>query len=183
MSAAQALKFGSCDLACLGIIPCAQPNWIFRRQSSSSTIPCCCRSVPIQSFADADRTGRRIAVVLNHASTFALKRTAKHAELVGTELPDAAFDLLREGSVKAFAAPREQLLDYSERLPGSRVLELGYGINNAGIAMRQGRPERLAYLSEFVEEAKTSGLIADIIARGNLRGFRVAPAAGAATQA
>jgi len=179
LTAAQALKSGACDLACLGIDPKRTAELDFSpavvQFDYTLLLPA---GSSIQSFADADRTGRRIAVVLNHASTFALTRLAKHAELVGTELPDAAFDLLREGSVDAFAAPREQLLDYSERLPGSRVLEGGYGINNAGIAIRKGQPERLAYIREFVEEAKASGVIADIITRGNLRGFRVAPAAG-----
>ncbi len=67
------------------------------------------------------------------------------------------------------------------QLPGSRVLEEGYGINNAGIAIKKGQAGRLAYIREFVEEAKASGVIADIIERGRLRGFRVAPAANAAT--
>jgi polar amino acid transport system substrate-binding protein len=184
VTAAQALKSGACDLACLGIDPVRTAELDFSpavvQFDYTLLVPA---GSTIRSFADADRAGRRIAVVLNHASTFALKRTAKHAELVGTELPDAAFDLLREGSVEAFAAPREQLLDYSDRLPGSRVLELGYGINNAGFAIRKGQPGRLAYIREFVEQAKASGLIADIIARGNLRGFRVAPAADATTDA
>jgi polar amino acid transport system substrate-binding protein len=166
LSAIEGLKAGACDLACLGIDasrtaqldfspPLVQFDYTLLLPAGS----------PMQNFADADRPGKRIAVVLNHASTFALRRLAKHAELVGTELPDAAF-----------AAPREQLLDYSEELPGSRVLDEGYGINNAGIAIGKGQPGRLAYIREFVEEAKASGLLADIIARGRLRGFRVAPA-------
>jgi polar amino acid transport system substrate-binding protein len=182
LTAAQALKSGACDLACLGIDPTRTAELDFSpavvQFDYTLLVP---SGSTIQSFADADRPGRRIAVVNNHASTFALKRMAKHAEQVGSELPDAAFDLLREGRVDAFAAPREQLLDYGERLPGSRVLEAGYGINNAGIAIRKGQPGRLAYVCEFVEQAKASGTVADIIARGNLRGFRVAPAAGAAT--
>jgi polar amino acid transport system substrate-binding protein len=184
LTAAQALKSGVCDLACLGIDPARTAELDFSPALAqfdySLLVPA---GSAIQTFAGADRPGRRIAVVLNHASTFALKRTAKHAELVGTELPDAAFDLLRQRRVDAFAAPREQLLDYCERLPGSRVLEVGYGVNNAAIAIGKGQPGRLAYIGEFVEEAKASGLIAEIIARGKLRGFRVAPAAGAARHA
>jgi polar amino acid transport system substrate-binding protein len=183
LAAAAALKSGACDLACLGIDPSrtavldfspavVQFDYTFLVPGNSA----------IGSFADADRPGQRIAVVLNHASTFALTRKAKHAELVGRELPDAAFDLLRAGQVEAFAAPREQLLDYSMLLPGSRVLDDSYGINNAGIALAQGQAGRLSYIREFVEQAKASGLIADIIQRGGLRGFRVAPPAGADTR-
>jgi len=184
VAAAEALKSGGCDLACLGIDPKRTAELDFSpavvQFDYTLLLPA---GSSIQSFADADQTGCRIAVVLNHASTFALTRLAEHAELTGTELPDAAFAMLRDGSVDAFAAPREQLLDYGERLPGSRVLEAGYGINNAGIAIRKGQPERLSYIREFVEQAKASGLVADIVTRGNLRGFRVAPAAGTDTHA
>ncbi len=178
VKAAENLKTGACDLACLGIDPSRTAELDFTpplvQFDYTLLLP---RDSPIDRFADADRPGRRIAVVLNHASTFALRRKAVHAELVGSELPDAAFALLGAGTADAFAAPREQLLDYSALLPGSRVLDEGYGINNAGIAIAKGQAGRLAFICEFVAEAKASGLIARIIERGNLRGFRVAPAA------
>ncbi len=175
-SALEGLKAGACDLACLGIDASRTAQLDFTpalvQFDYTLLVP---HDSNIRSFADADRPGTRIAVVLNHASTFALTRKARHAELAGTELPDAAFELLRNGKVAAFAAPREQLLDYAARLPGSRVLDDSYGLNNAGIAIRKGQAGLLAYLCEFVEEAKASGLLAGIIERGNLRGFRVAP--------
>ena len=59
----------------------------------------------IHSAADADRPGLRIAVAHNHASSLALSRMVKHAELIGAELPDTAFDLLRAGNADAFALP------------------------------------------------------------------------------
>lgn len=172
------LTSGASDLACLGIDatrtaaldfspPLVQFDYTLLLPPGSA----------IKSFADADQPGRRIATVLDHASTFALARTAVHAVRVGTQLPDAAFALLRAAAVDAFAAPREQLLDYCEMLPGSRVLDDGYGVNNAGIAIAKGQPARLAFVHEFAEDSKKSGLIAAIIARGRLRGFRVAPAA------
>ena len=105
----------------------------------------------------------------------------KHAELLGAELPDDAFDLLRAGNADAFAFPREVLLDYSTKLPGSRVLADAYGVNRVAIAIQKGQPERLAYMSEFIEQAKASGLVARIIERGGLRGFRVAPRASVGT--
>jgi polar amino acid transport system substrate-binding protein len=128
----------------------------------------------IDSIADVDRPGIRIAVVRNHASTFALSRIVKHGELVAADMPDAAFDLLRAGDVHAFAAPREALLDYSVKLPGSRVLTDAYGVNVVGLAVRKGQDGRLAYVSEFIEEAKASGLIQRAIEGAGLRGVRVA---------
>jgi polar amino acid transport system substrate-binding protein len=80
-----------------------------------------------------------------------------------------------EGKADAFALPREQLLHYSAKMPGSRVLEEAYGVNRTGMAIRKGQPERLAYISEFLEEAKASGLIQGVIERDGLRGFQVSP--------
>jgi len=128
----------------------------------------------IRSCADAERPSVRVAIVSSHASALALRRRASQADLIGSELPDDAFALLVAGKVDAFALPREQLLDYSGKLPGSCVLDDSYGINRVAMAVQKGRSGWRAYFSEFVEDAKASGLIAQIIARGALRGFQVA---------
>ena len=67
----------------------------------------------IRTIADADRPGVRIAAVRNHLSTLALSRILKHAESVGAEIPDAAFDLLRTGNADAWASTAPALLEYS----------------------------------------------------------------------
>ena len=69
------------------------------------------------------------------------------------------------------------LEDYAAKLPGSRVLTDAYGVNRVGIAIQQGHPGRLTYISEFVEEAKASGLVQRAIDRVGLAQFRVAPSA------
>lgn len=178
----ESLKAGACDLGFLGIEPsrAAEIDFsppVFQFDYTYLVPP----FSAILSASDADRSGVRIAVVRNHASTLALSRIVKHAELVGSELPDAAFDLLRADNADAFAFPRDVLLDYSVKLPGSRVLEDRYGINRVGIAIRKGQTGRLAYISEFVEEAKASGMIKLAIERGGLRGFRVEPRGNAST--
>ena len=66
------------------------------------------------------------------------------------------------------------LVEYSEKLPGSRVLDEGYGINRVGIAVAKHRTGLRAYLADFVDESKASGLIARLIAEADLRGFEVA---------
>ena len=57
--------------------------------------------------------------------------------------------------------------------PGSRVLDEGYGINRVGIAVAKERADMLSYCSDFVGDAKASGLIAGFIAEAGLRGFAV----------
>ena len=108
-----------------------------------------------------------------------MRRIVKQAELIGVELPESAFDLLRDRKVDAVAFPRDQLVEFAGRLPGARVLAQGYGVNRVAMAVQKSRSEWRAYFSEFVEDAKASGLVARIIARGALRGFQVAAAESA----
>jgi polar amino acid transport system substrate-binding protein len=131
---------------------------------------------PIKSIADADRPDVRIAVVRDHASTLTLSRKFKHAQLVYAATPDPTFELLRSGQADAFASVRGILLAYSAKLPGSRVLEEYYGANLLGMVVPKGQTARLAYLSEFIEQAKTSGLVQQAIERAGVPGFRMAPA-------
>ena len=127
----------------------------------------------IQRIADADKPDVRIAAVSGHASTLTLSRILKHAELVYAATPDPTFEILREGDAQAFASVRPVLIGYSKKLPGSRVLEDHYGANLVGLVVRQGQTERLSYLTEFVEQAKASGLIQQAIDRAGLPGHLV----------
>jgi polar amino acid transport system substrate-binding protein len=132
-------------------------------------------SSDIRSVADADRSGIRIAVVLNHASTLCLNRMRKHAELVEAETPETAFELLRLGRVGAWASTRPALLEFSSKLSGSWVIEDCFGANFTAMTVPKGHAERLAYISEFIEEAKSSGLVQRAITRSGWRGVHVAP--------
>jgi polar amino acid transport system substrate-binding protein len=130
----------------------------------------------IQRVADADRPDVRIAVVRDHASSLTLSRIFKHAQLVYAATPDPTFELLRTGQADAFASIRAVLLAYSPKLPGSRVLEDHYGANLLGMVVPKGQTARLAYISEFIEQAKASGLVQTAIERSGLPGHQVAPA-------
>ena len=136
----------------------------------------------IRSILDADRPGARIAAVRNHASTIALSRLLKQAELVYAETPDHTFELLCTGRAGAMASARPTLLSFSTQLPGSQVLEDRYGANINRIVVPKGSAGRLAYVSEFVEEAKASGLVQKAIDRAGPRGTQVAPPGNPTTQ-
>jgi polar amino acid transport system substrate-binding protein len=94
----------------------------------------------------------------------------KHAELLRTESLDTAFDLLRAGKVEAFASARRDLVRYSTKMPGSRVLADRYGASFSAIAVPKGHAGRLAYVSEFIEEAKASGLVQRALERAGQGG-------------
>ncbi len=129
----------------------------------------------IRRIADADRPGIRIAVVRDHLSTLALTPMLKHAEALVAEVPAAAFDLLHKGQADVFASTRPVLMAYTGKLPGSQVLEERFGQNRVAMLVAKDQPGRLAYVSEFVEQAKASGLVQQAIERVGERGLRVAP--------
>jgi polar amino acid transport system substrate-binding protein len=99
----------------------------------------------------------------------------QRAELVRTDGEAAAADLLRTGRAHARAAARLALLEEAAMLHGSRVLDDGFGAISFAALVPKGHPGRLAYVGEFVEEAKASGLVRRAIESAGLRGVEVAP--------
>jgi len=134
----------------------------------------------IRNFAEADQPGARIGVPRGDAVDLRLTRIAKQAELVRVDNQAAGADLLRSGRINAYAAPRPALLGMSAHLSGSHVLDDSFAtISFAAFVPKghEGHAGHLAYASEFLEEAKASGLIKSFIERAGLRGMKVAPPA------
>jgi polar amino acid transport system substrate-binding protein len=129
----------------------------------------------IRSVTEADQPGVRIAVTSKSVEEIVLSRSLKRAELQRVDTISAGFDLLRDGNAHALAAPRPALLPLSARLPGSRVLEDRFHAAFGAMAVPKGQTGRLAYIVEFVEQAKASGLVQQAIERAGVRGVQVAP--------
>ena len=170
------LATGACDIGAMGYDPTRAPQVggftpAFMQVDYSVLVPA---GSPIHGFADVDRPGFRIAAVRNHASTLALTRMLTRAEQVGADTPDESFELLRSGRVDAWASIRPRLMEFSAQLPGSRVLEGSYGANHPALVVPKGQTARLAYISEFVEQAKASGVVQRAIERAGQPGYRVA---------
>jgi polar amino acid transport system substrate-binding protein len=129
----------------------------------------------IAKVTDADRPGIRIAAIRNHASTNELVRQIKHAEFIYAETPEQTFALVRDGKADVMASTRLLLLDFSTKLSGASVLADRYGANINRMVVPKGKADWLAYVNEFVEEAKASGAVQQFIERGGTRGVTVAP--------
>jgi polar amino acid transport system substrate-binding protein len=175
IEAMEALNAGACDVSFTGIEmsraaqvslspPLFELDFTLLVPAGSS----------IHRLADADRPGVRIAVVRHHISTLTLNRRVKHAELAYAEMPERAFELLRTGRAEAWASVGFVLRKYSARLPGSRVLDGRYGVNVLAMAVAKHRAGRLAYVAEFVEEIRASGLAQRAVELSGFRGLRVA---------
>jgi polar amino acid transport system substrate-binding protein len=129
----------------------------------------------VQHVLDIDHAGNHIAAVRNHASTIELHALLKQAEFNYADTPEHTFELLRDGKANAMASARPTLLSYAAKLPGSHVLADRYGANINRIVVPKGKAARLAYVSEFVEDAKAKGLVQKAIEHGGPPGVTVSP--------
>jgi polar amino acid transport system substrate-binding protein len=169
----ECLDSGACDYGSLGFDP-ARADKVegftapFMQFGYTFLVP---PGSAIASFADADRAGVRIAVVRYHASTLAIARILKNAEQVSTDTPDESFDLLRGGKVDAWASAAPALFDYAAEFPGSRVLADSYGANRPTLVAPKGKPERFAYIKDFIDHANASGLSQQVLDRAGAPGY------------
>ena len=133
---------------------------------------------PLMGIEDVARAGVRIAVSGRSAYDLYLTRHLKQAELVRADGIDASYDLFVNDDLDALAGLRPRLIEDVEKLPGARVLNGRFTAVQQAIGTRRGNDAGLAFLKEFVEEAKASGLVARLIDRHGVTGrLTVAPPA------
>jgi ABC-type amino acid transport substrate-binding protein len=106
-----------------------------------------------------------------------LGRILKRAVLLRVDNQAAGAELLRTGQTDAYAAPHPALQALSAELPGSHVLEDAFATISYAALVPKGNVGRLAFVSEFIEASKVSGLVRELIDRAGLRGVEVAPPA------
>ena len=129
----------------------------------------------IRTLADVDQRGIRITGARNGVEEIALKHLLKQAEFRFETTTPEGFKLLRAGNADVLASSRPTLLKLSAQWPGSRVLDDHFGRIEVAMAVPKSHAARLAYISEFIEEAKTSGFVQRAIERAGLVGFQVSP--------
>ncbi len=129
------------------------------------------------SPADVDRAGVRIGVSSNSAYDLFLSRALKHAELVRAGSPDSSFDLLASGAADVLAGVRQHLAANSKRFSGSHVLDEPFMTIRQALGVAKGRGDSVKFLREFIEDAKSSGLVARSLAKSGITGVSIAPKA------
>jgi polar amino acid transport system substrate-binding protein len=133
---------------------------------------------PLKSIADVDRAGVRIAVTARSAYDLWLERNIEHATLVRANGGEAAFNQFVNDGLEAYAGLRPGLLSNAEKLPGSRILDGQFTAVQQAVGTARANKAGAAFLRDFVEEAKASGLVARLIERHKVQGrLSVAPAA------
>jgi polar amino acid transport system substrate-binding protein len=131
----------------------------------------------LQTIADVDRAGVRIAVSEKSAYDLFLTRTLNRAQLVRVPGVDASVDLYLTRKLDALAGLKPLLLETAKEQPGSRVLEGRFTVVQQAVGTPKSREAAAKYLRNFIEDVKASGLAAGIIEKNGVRGVTVAPRA------
>jgi polar amino acid transport system substrate-binding protein len=133
------------------------------------------RGAKLANVDDANASGVRIGGVANTATFRAAQRTAPKATFVALPGVDAVVAAMKDGEIDCIALSRESLSGLAPKIPGSRILDGGFLNSSTAVAVPKGKPEALVFVSQFVEEAKSSGLVRRAFDAMNLQSAQVAP--------
>ena len=131
---------------------------------------------PMRSVKNANASGIAIGGVANTATFRAATKATPAATHVEFAKVDLAVAAMQEGRIQAIALSRESLSGLVGKLPGSRILDDAFLNSSTAVCVPKGRPAGLAYVSEFIEEAKASGLVRRALDEMGLTSSQVAPA-------
>jgi polar amino acid transport system substrate-binding protein len=84
-------------------------------------------------------------------------------------------EMLRTARAEAFALSRDALPPFVAKLPGSRIVDGAFQQTSIAIALPKERAGALRYLTAFMQEAKSSGLIRSALDKAGARDLAVAP--------
>lgn len=132
---------------------------------------------PLNSIADVDKAGVRIAVTGRSAYGLWLDRNIKHATLVRSDTLDSSFDQFVRDKLEALAGLRPRLITDVAKIPGARILDGQFSAVQQAVGTPRRNAAAAVWLANFVEYAKKSGLVAGFIAKHNANGLSVAPPA------
>jgi polar amino acid transport system substrate-binding protein len=124
---------------------------------------------------DVDRPGIRVAVQEKSGPDVFFSDALRIAVIARASSNPGALEMLKSGKADAMGGIKPSLFEMSNQLPGSRVLDGRPGIDPHAMAMPKGRDPGVPYARQFVERAKSEGLVEAAIERVGMRGAVVAP--------
>lgn len=128
----------------------------------------------LQSVAEVDRPGRRIAVAARTAYGLWLERNIREAELVTGEGFDGAYQHFVDRKLDALAGLRPKLIEDEKTLPGSRMLPGRFMAVQQALGTPKASGIALDYLRSFIIAAIESGVVGRLIAKHGVTGLSVA---------
>jgi len=169
-------KSGAWDVAFVGFSPARAKEWDFTALhleiEFGYLVP---GGSSISTMADVDRPGVRVTVQQKSQPAIFLSRTLKNVVVVEASSLAGQVETLKSGNADVIFSVKPSLFEVSNQLPGSRVLDGRPGVDPHAMVMPKGRNPGLIYARQFIEDAKSGGLVKAAIERVGMRGAVVAP--------
>nr|WP_269153029.1 transporter substrate-binding domain-containing protein [Methylobacterium crusticola] len=124
----------------------------------------------LASAVDIDRAGIRVGVTRGSTSERTLPDILKNARIVTVPAVGEVGSMFERGAIDAYATNKPILFETADTIPKSRVLPGRWGVEHVAIAIPRGQVLAMSWLREFVEKARSGGLIARMAERAGLRG-------------
>ncbi len=125
---------------------------------------------PLQSIADVDQPGVRIAVSGRSAYDLFLDRTLKHATLHRADGLAGALELFVSDKLDALAGLVPALRQNAENLPGSTILDGHYTTVRQAIGTKPRNKALGAVVERVITDSIQSGLVENLIQRHDVDG-------------
>jgi polar amino acid transport system substrate-binding protein len=131
---------------------------------------------PILTNAQVDLAGNRVVVGKGSAYDLFLTRELKQAEILRAPTSPTVVATFLENGAEVAAGVKQQLEADAAKAGGLRLLDQRFMViqQAMGVPKRRG-PEAAEFLTQFVEEMKASGFVADALRRHQIKGASVAP--------
>jgi polar amino acid transport system substrate-binding protein len=131
---------------------------------------------PLKSIEGVDRPGIRMTVGHGSAYDLFLSRTLKHAEITRETTSADALDVFMRGGFDVAAGVKASLADYAATHTGVRLLDGRFMVIEQAMVTIHG-PNAVRAISALIEELKSSGFVADELAKTAQGDAVVAPPA------
>jgi polar amino acid transport system substrate-binding protein len=128
----------------------------------------------IKTLADVDRPDVTVVGIAGSTTMRAAARSLKTAKVVGAKSVDEAMAMMAAGTAQAFALTHDALPTMQKKLPGSRILDGAFQTTGVGLAVQKNHPAALAFVTRFIENAKTNGIVRRAFEDAGLGGLPIA---------
>ncbi len=129
----------------------------------------------ITRLADVDRAGITVVGIAGSTTIRAAQRALGAATVVAAPSIAEAMAMMKSGQAQAFALTHDALPPLQQELPGSTILAGTFQVTGVALAVRQHQPQALACISQFIQQAKTKGLLRRAFDDAGLGGLKTAP--------
>merc|ERR1719382_385517 len=116
-----------------------------------------------QTCADLDKEGVSIIGCSGAAYVLWLERNIANAKLEKAESHDATYDQFNSGKYDALAGLKSKLTKDAEKRSGTRLLPGKFMAVEQAACTKKGREQGFKMLSDFIEEAKASGVVQELM--------------------